>query len=812
MLETASKKTGAALVGELISKKRVAAVDWKEHPLEVMAELDRLAGSVWRKDASRWDFADALDLDRCLPDRFLPACAAALEATGRSVLTFDRDSDEAIFAVVPSKDAGTIVTALERRSVKVARIAPAPTKGAAASKAKTDTRAAEAARKEAAAALAELETRIERSRTTDGAILRHFAIQYLTRLLLAADAPLDEVRRWLDFTVTNELAQLEEMQFQQHGPQVDTELLGAALLVGRGPELVRGFAHVYSLGQRSKTLLYRVFLGRDLPPTWNRGEPKELDALLSADKAKLPAAAEKYLAGTWSSSSRGMKGSRACFLVSGLCAHRGLDLRVSAALDKYVARSLLPAPAAISLTNALRHEPPAPPPFPARYAAVRDGSRPGKTQTELAKKLETWVRESIAQATKEHSGVYLRAVPETAVDVAVLVYAAGAPLDDTKRWLAYAVDLELARCTGLYPEDALAWHEGLREVAGAAVLVGKERALSAAWRGARVGRSGDLHCESVLTSVLLWLEGKPATPSANAPKKRVQKAMVGVLATRDANAVASFFKTPGAVPFENPALPWPGPFSAFVTALAKPLDDLSLFESAVMRELLGRGAAELPSFVWKAPRTKLPLDDLRGVAASAARRIGIGAEAVRCASDCLLVARCVHALGAPISEVASWLHRSVDLAKRDKHMDEDLVGAARLVGRGRELAKTIGAFDTRAPETAFAKALLDYATDVRIEKVSPALKQRFFFSPFVEAALAAQGHDLVRFRKALGRAPWQHHREWTGADNRPRPPYWSFFVLALAADMGGVEALPKSALPFVDAEIVRAAVAGELRA
>ena len=46
-------KNGKDLIAELMRKKRVGVVDWKEHPIEVMGWLDKLGGKPWTKDPKR---------------------------------------------------------------------------------------------------------------------------------------------------------------------------------------------------------------------------------------------------------------------------------------------------------------------------------------------------------------------------------------------------------------------------------------------------------------------------------------------------------------------------------------------------------------------------------------------------------------------------------------------------------------------------------------------------------------------------------------------------------------------------------------
>lgn len=228
------------------------------------------------------------------------------------------------------------------------------------------------------------------------------------RIVLAA-GDRAEARRLLDLAVTTELGNLDGVLFRQHGPHIEGELLGAALLVGRGGEL----------GERSKTALFRAFLGRDLPATWKRGETRELDALLAASPSSFDRALTKYLSSTWSTSSRSMKGSRASALGTGLGARVGAKLALKEDLERYVARGLLPAPRE-PMRPPLPTKLPRAPKIAVRLDAARDGSRPQETSYEQAFTLATWVNESIAHAKDEKSGMYLRAVPETACDVATL--------------------------------------------------------------------------------------------------------------------------------------------------------------------------------------------------------------------------------------------------------------------------------------------------------------------------------------------------------------------------------------------------------
>lgn len=835
-LLTGTTKNGAALVGELVAKKRAVAVDWKEHPIEVMAHVDRLAGAAWRKDASRWDAAEELDLDHCLPDKFLPVCAAALADVKRTILTFDRDSDEAIFAIVPIDAADDLVRAVKARKTKVARVVASATreaggaagkngeapKGSASKRAaksddKADAAAKKAAKEQAAAkavlgeARAELEAQVASVAVSDGAFLRDFHILHVVRLELAAGSPAADVRKLLDLAVTNELASLEAHQFRTHGPHQNLELLGAALLVGRGHELVRGLAHVLSLGSRSQSSVWSTFLGRDLPPTSKRGgEAKEVVALFGAKTdAAFVAAAKVYLTAIWSSFARGMKGSRASLFVTGLAAMRGVTLDLDETLDRYVARALLPAPASPKLTRATGL--PACPALPRTDGAPRDAGRAKEDAVAAMKTLAEWARASIAHAKDEKSGGYLRGVPETAAHVAVCAYAAGAGLDDVRAWLTFAVDLEIARCDGRYAEDVLLWQDALREIAGAAVLLDRGAGLAAAWRQARTVSDAD---RPVFDEVLAWLEGKRPASSSSLPKRRVPKAIVAALRKRDEAAVVALVKTPTVVPVFWPDQPWSGPFSTLVTALAKALPAIpKAAKGATMGELVGEAAVAAPSLVWPkaAVRTKLPLESLRGIVATAMQRIDVGAEARLCASDCLLVARCVHALGAPVEETAAWIHRAVDWSTKGEHLDEDVFGAARMVGRAREAAKTLHTYD-EAPDTAehaFIAALRAFANGKPFE-VADILKKRFFFREFVSAAAAAHAHDHAAMRAALGRAPWQHRREWMGSDARKRPPHVSWFVMGLAVEDGGLEGLPPSSRPLVDEELVQAAIDGRL--
>src|SRR5687767_6550657 len=117
-----TKKKGESLIDELHAKKRVAIVDWKEHPIEVMAWLDQIGGKAWKKDAERLASTESLDLARCLPDKFLAACAGPFEHLGFSLLSFDRDSDEAIFTGVPTTAVDATLSSVKKRGVKIARV------------------------------------------------------------------------------------------------------------------------------------------------------------------------------------------------------------------------------------------------------------------------------------------------------------------------------------------------------------------------------------------------------------------------------------------------------------------------------------------------------------------------------------------------------------------------------------------------------------------------------------------------------------------------------------------------------------------
>ena len=86
-LASVSTKKGAGLVGDLIRKKWVVAVDGEGAPLEVTAHLDRPAGRAWKSNVERWAFTEAIELDYCLADRLLPAC---LPARRRSRLSVSR--------------------------------------------------------------------------------------------------------------------------------------------------------------------------------------------------------------------------------------------------------------------------------------------------------------------------------------------------------------------------------------------------------------------------------------------------------------------------------------------------------------------------------------------------------------------------------------------------------------------------------------------------------------------------------------------------------------------------------------------------
>lgn len=217
------------------------------------------------------------------------------------------------------------------------------------------------------------------------------------------------------------------------------------------------------------------------------------------------------------------------------------------------------------------------------------------------------------------------------------------------------------------------------------------------------------------------------------------------------------------------------------------------------------------SLKWKNPRTKLKLDDIRAVAEEAIERIEKrGAKPAARASECLLVARCVHALGAPTAKTSEWMHRAVDHAKKTKHLDADFVGAARLIGRASELARSIAeSADDKSVEFAYAAALRAYAKDEQV-KAPAVLKRRPFFFAYAAAAAAAQKGDLAGVRAALNRAPWQYRKEWTGDDKRKRPADLSWFAMAIAVDVATLDVIPRAARTFVDPDLVAAASAGKL--
>ena len=170
--------------------------------------------------------------------------------------------------------------------------------------------------------------------------------------------------------------------------------------------------------------------------------------------------------------------------------------------------------------------------------------------------------------------------------------------------------------------------------------------------------------------------------------------------------------------------------------------------------------------------------------------------------------RCVWALGAPLDELHAWLSRAVDFAKKVPFNDESVeyVGAARLVGRLRELGGMKPRKDATPPEIALAAVLVDYAKGGKMRPIEPKLlAKRTFFRPYAEAAVAARRGDARAMSVALGRVPWRERREWTGADRRKHPPHWSFFTMGLTADHG-FEALPPTARAHVDRDVINGAL------
>lgn len=770
---------------------RTATVDWKDHPLEVMSHLDALAGAKWRRDPERWAGTDALDLDTLRAQPFLEAVQPLLAAAGFELFHVEADSDDVTFGVVPIGKLTAAAAAWKKaKGTKLEPVRAAKTRRAKAPK----PVAAQDKLAEAKRAVADLEAEIASAAERAGVVWA-FKGLYVARLVMAAGAPEAEIYARLHAIVDLEVGLYEINRFTLHGPQVDGEALGAALLVGRGGELVRAMAHVHSLGQRGKTALYEVFLGRDLPANWKRGDTGPLDRLLLAPKASLARAIEEYLTKVWSTASRGMKGSRASLLASGLLARAGVPhSAIKPELRVYLTTlPALPEPkkrAAVAV--------PAPPKLgtPPKSAA-RDASRPAETFFARAREWAIFVAESVAYAKKERSGMYLRALPETSVDIATLLYATGSPLDEVRRWLAYAVDLDIARCEGRFAEDNLAVGARLHVVAGAAVLVGKERALAEAW----AARRGDAR----LPALRAWLTNKKPTAPEPPAQSPLAKAIVASVATGDGK---KFCTTAGALPHESRE-PWPGPFDAFVTALAK----RRAFEAPpVMRELLGLAppAREVPAY----GKPRMTLRDAKGIAASQERLVETSGEPLDRARACLVVARCEWALGAPPKAVGAWLHKAVDFAKGGKHLDEDLIGAARLIHRAPELIESLhvwpGAPDGGAPERAFAAVLGAYAKGSPPPPHENALAKRFYYAEIARAMRAARTRDREAFASALAKAPWQHRREWTSGDDRKRPPYWSFMITALAADMGDVDALPPTSRPLASADLVAWSLAGSL--
>ncbi len=408
------------------------------------------------------------------------------------------------------------------------------------------------------------------------------------RLVLEAEGPPEEVRAWLHRAVTGALRDLERARYRVIGPRwqlEDYELLGAACLVGRGPELVRAMAHFHSLGEARATPVWRAFLGRQGVTAREGGKSAgdDADALVSAGAQGLARAIEKFLSGTWANHARGLVGSRASFLATGLCAFWNVRPALPATLERYVASSLFEPP---KLAAAPQPRPTLPraPDQQAIAGAPRDASRSASEHANVMNSIAAWVYESLALAKNERAGEYLVSVPEACVDVALSAYAAGAECNDVGAWLAFAVELQVARIAARVPGDRINWFDDHRELAGAAILTGREKLLADAWRTAPDLAADALAAEAI-QELGSWLTGERLTSVAST-KDALRRATSSVIHENDASSIAAFVRTPDALPSRERA-PWPGPFSAFVTAACKRARQVPPeAERVVMRELL----------------------------------------------------------------------------------------------------------------------------------------------------------------------------------------------------------------------------------
>ncbi|MGC4088737.1 MAG: hypothetical protein QM756_12730 [Polyangiaceae bacterium] len=520
---------------------RFVSLDWKEHPTEVMLRLDELAGAAWRRDAARWEFADGLKLDKLRVEPFLAEAVPALAARGLTILRAsdagDVGDDDVRITVVASSKAAAAIGASKRKLTRVAAAKARPRAARAAKVRAKPTRREVATPEAVQSAIAALNAKYPGQHLRTANVPRHFEVGHVVRLMIAAGGTEDDVRHWLDAYVDSEIDFLGALDFRTHF-DFQPEVLGAAMLQGRDAELVRALAHVFPLGspktfEAYKTKLFPLYVGRDE----SLGEARRIKALESLLTGPGPKSNTlKYLSGVWSTWSRGMAGSRVSFLATALSAKT--QVKIPEGVAHFIA-SLAPRPERVA-KDVLRVAP--------CPALPRLASGP---HAERAAALAAWVRESLAYAKRERSGMFLRAVPELAIDVAVLIYAAQGGVDATSAWLDWAVDLDIRRCAARLREDTLALGPRSHGIAGAAVLVGKERALADAWRARP--QSEDFRA---------WLMGKRASGELETTRA-LPRAVAKALASGGVQEFSGVLQKSG-----NP--PWTlEPYDPFATALAK---------------------------------------------------------------------------------------------------------------------------------------------------------------------------------------------------------------------------------------------------
>jgi len=103
ILEASVDLPWIALVDGLGRAGRVAELNWKEHPLEIMAWLDRLVPAV-----DRWRWTESLELDALDTEAFLDQAGERLRREGLALLGLDIDSDSYPLALVPETLVGPL--------------------------------------------------------------------------------------------------------------------------------------------------------------------------------------------------------------------------------------------------------------------------------------------------------------------------------------------------------------------------------------------------------------------------------------------------------------------------------------------------------------------------------------------------------------------------------------------------------------------------------------------------------------------------------------------------------------------------------